>query len=46
MGGQAAAANLSVLDLCDHKLEEVQTLDTGSYHGVVVQRHGQTRLQP
>ena len=46
MGGRAAAATLSGLDLCDHKLEEVQTWHTGTYHGLVVQRHGQTRVQP
>ena len=36
-GGRAAAATLSGLDLSDHKLEEVQTWHTGSYHGLVVQ---------
>ena len=42
MGGWAAAATLSRLDFCDRKLEEVQTWHTCSYHGLVVQRHGQT----
>ena len=46
MGGWAAAATLSGLDLCDYKLEEVQTWQKCSYHGLVVQRHGQTRVQP
>ena len=45
-GRVTAAATLSGLDLCDHKLEEVLTWHTGSYHGLVVQRHGQTRVQP
>ena len=40
MGGRAAAATLSGLDLWNYKLEEVQTLYTCSYHGLVVQRHG------
>ena len=44
--GWAAAATLSGIDLYDHKLEEVQTWHTYSYHGLVVQRHGQTRVQP
>ena len=43
---QVAAATLSGLDLCDHKLEEVQTWQTCSYHGLVVQCHGQTLVQP
>ena len=37
----AAAATLSGLDLCDHKLEKVETWHTFSYHGLVVQHHGQ-----
>ena len=45
-GGRASAATLSGLDLSDPQLEEVQTWHTGSYHGLVVQRHGQTRVQP
>ena len=44
--GQAAAATLSELDLCNHKLEEVQTWHRYSYHDLGVQRHGQTRIQP
>ena len=46
LDGRAAAAILSGLDLCNHKLEEVQTWHTGTYHGLVVQCHGQTRFQP
>ena len=42
VGGRAAAATLFGLDLCDYELEEVQTWHTYSYHGLVVQRHGQT----
>ena len=45
-GGRAAAATLSWLDLCDHKLEKIQTWHTGTYHGLVVQRHGQAKVQP
>ena len=44
MGGRAVAATLSGLDVCDHKLEEVQTWYTCSYHGLIVQPHGQTRV--
>ena len=39
VGGCLAAATLSGLDLCDYKLEEVQTWHTYSYHGRVLQRH-------
>ena len=34
------------LDLCDRKLEEVQTRHPYSYHGLVVQRHSQIWVQP
>ena len=37
-------ATLSWLDQCDHKLEAVQTCHTCSYHGLVVQCYGQTRV--
>ena len=33
-GGRAVAASLSRLDLCDHKLEEVQIWHRYSYHDV------------
>ena len=42
---RAAAATLSGLDLCDNKLK-VQTWHTCSYHGLVVQSHGQTWVHP
>ena len=45
-GWAAAAATLSRPDLCHQKLEEVQTWHTCSYHDLVVQRHGQTWVQP
>ena len=40
------AATSSGLNLFDPKLEEVQTRHTCSYHGLVVQHHGQTWIHP
>ena len=39
-------STLSKLDLCYHKLEEVETWHRYFYHGLVVQCHGQTWIQP
>ena len=36
-GRSVAAATLSGIDLCDYKLEQLQTWHRYSYHGLVVQ---------
>ena len=41
----AGWAGCHLSDLCDHKLEKVHTWHTCYYHGLVVQRHGQTRVE-